>query len=136
MSSKIKRNGVTYRLDIERFIDRETGLITLPSKFKNFTHMELLEYLINNNPTMECKESVKSRDGEKATRISNLLSKSDFDYFYEVDMVKYKKRIRKQRNLSKWLEFDLDLFPFEKHLSDIRKMKIRLRKLKEEDRPR
>ena len=80
---------------------------------------------------MECKESVKSRDGEKATRISNLLSKSDFDYFYEVDMVKHKKRIRKQRNLSKWLEFDLDLFPFEKHLSDIRKMKIRLRKLKE-----
>jgi len=132
---KIKRNGVTYRLNIKRFIDRKTGLITIPSKFKNFTQLELLEYLINNNPSIECKEKVKSRDGEKAERISNILSKSDFDYFHEVDMLKHKRRIRKQRNHSKWLEFDFDLFPFEKHLSEIRKMKIRLRKHLEEDNP-
>ena len=65
---------------------------------------------------------------------ANLSSKSDFDYFHQVDLSKH-KRIRKERNILKWLEFGLDLYPFEKHLSDVRKWKIRQRKIKEKDKP-
>jgi hypothetical protein len=78
---------------------------------------------------------VVSKEGERARRNSNLLSKSDFDYFRQVDMVKHKRRIQKQWNVISWLEFGLDLFPFEEHLSKIRKWKIRLRKLKDKDSP-
>ena len=132
---KIKKRGVIYRLDISKYINPKTGLIEIPSFAKNLTQKEFLQYLIDNNPSMECIEEVISKEGERAERNYKLSSMSDFDYFHQVDLKKHKRRIRKQRNIHKWLEFGLDLYPYEKHLSDYRKWKIRLRKLKEEDKP-
>ena len=132
---KIKIRGVTYRLDISKYINPKTQLIEIPSFAKNLTHKEFLQYIIDNNPSTECEETVISKEGERARRNANLSSKSDFDYFHQVDLSKHKKRIRKERNIRKWLEFGLDLYPFEKHLSDVRKWKIRQRKIKEKDKP-
>ena len=126
---KIKRRGVTYTFDLTKI-----GRL-LPKHMRHMSHKEICEYILNTYPTMECYEDYVSKESKSAGKRSMVSQMSDFDYFNSVDKVDHKRRITKQQNISKWLEFGLNLYPYEKHLSEVRKERIRKQKLMKQDIP-
>ena len=126
---KIKRRGVTYTFDLTKI-----GRL-LPKYMRNMSHKEICLHILNNMNSMECWEDDISKESKSSGKRSMVSQMSDFDYFNSVDKVDHKRRITKQQNISKWLEFGLNLYPYEKHLSEVRKERIRKRKLMKQDIP-
>ena len=73
MSHEDKKTRCYIQIRHYKYINSKTGLIEIPSFEKNPTHKEFLQYLIDNNPSMECIEEVISKEGEREKEIINSL---------------------------------------------------------------